>query len=244
MTANSQLISAKVIYTLIRRGFSPIASSKRRKKSSGVEIFSRTVIKRTFDIFFSLIVLIFCSPVYLILALSVALSSPGPVFYVQERVGKDFKRFNCIKFRTMVTNADELLESLIADSPELREEFENNSKLRCDPRVTAIGRFLRLTSLDEFPQFWNVLMGDMSVVGPRPLVPDELEKYGNRIDKVLQIRPGITGLWQVSGRNDIPYPQRVQIDVHYANSYNLLTDIWIIFKTVGIVIFPHNNGAY
>jgi len=244
MTANSQLISAKVIYTLIRRGFAPIASSKRRKKSSGVEFLDRTALKRTFDIFFSLIVLLFCSPIYLILAISVALSSPGPVFYVQERVGKDFKRFNCIKFRTMVTNADEMLESLIADSPELREEFENNSKLRHDPRVTGIGRFLRLTSLDEFPQFWNVLMGDMSVVGPRPLVPEELEKYGKRIDKVLLVRPGITGLWQVSGRNDIPYPQRVQIDVHYANSYNWVTDMWIIFKTIGVVIFPHNNGAY
>ena len=99
----------------------------------------------------------------------------------------------------MVTNADELLESLIAHNPELREEFENSCKLRRDPRVTRIGRFLRLTSLDEFPQFWNVLIGDMSVVGPRPLVPEELEKYGDRIGKVLTIRPGITGLWQVSG---------------------------------------------
>ncbi len=244
MTVNSQLISAKVLYALIRRGFSPITSSKRRQKTSNAQIINGAFAKRTFDICFSLIVLIFFSPIYLILGTLVALSSPGPVFYIQERVGKNFKRFKCIKFRTMVTNADELLELLIANSPELREELETNCKLRYDPRVTWIGGFLRLTSLDEFPQFWNILMGDMSVVGPRPLVPDELHMYGNSISKILTIRPGATGLWQVSGRNDIPYPKRVQIDVHYVNSHNCLTDIWIVFKTIGIVIFPHNNGAY
>ena len=116
--------------------------------------------------------------------------------------------------------------------------------MREDPRITWIGRFLRLTSLDEFPQFWNVLRGDMSVVGPRPLVPEELHKYGNRIDKILTIRPGLTGLWQVSGRNDIPYPQRVQIDVYYVNYRNWLMDLWVIVKTLGVVLFPNNNGAY
>jgi lipopolysaccharide/colanic/teichoic acid biosynthesis glycosyltransferase len=144
----------------------------------------------------------------------------------------------------MVINADQILDTLMANSPQLRQEFESNAKLRQDPRITKVGKFLRLTSLDEFPQFWNVLMGDMSVVGPRPLVPDELERYGASIDRVLTVRPGITGLWQVSGRNDIPYPKRVKIDVYYANSYNWFTDIWIILKTVGVVILPHNNGAY
>ena len=144
----------------------------------------------------------------------------------------------------MVQNADEVLESIMASSPQIKAEFENNFKLREDPRITWIGKFLRLTSLDEFPQFWNVLKGDMSVVGPRPLVTEELCKYGDKIGKVLTIRPGITGLWQVSGRNDIPYPQRVQIDVYYVNYYNWMIDIWIIFKTIGIIIFPKNNGAY
>ncbi|HAT13803.1 MAG TPA: galactosyl-1-phosphate transferase, partial [Microcoleaceae bacterium UBA11344] len=200
--------------------------------------------KRLFDILFSLSVLILFAPVYLLLALSIALSSPGPIFYVQERVGKNRKMFYCLKFRTMVENADDVLLELIEKSPDLRQEFEDNFKLKQDPRITWIGRFLRVTSLDEFPQFWNVLKGDMSVVGPRPLVEEELPRYGRYINKILTIRPGITGLWQVSGRNDIPYPRRVQIDLYYANDKNLWMDMWIVFKTIGVVIFPKNNGAY
>jgi lipopolysaccharide/colanic/teichoic acid biosynthesis glycosyltransferase len=243
MTANSQLISVKALQALVRRGFQPLFLSKRRSNSWS-QALNGDFAKRLFDIVFSLAVLIVFSPLYLVIALSIAVSSPGPIFYVQERIGKNHKPFGCIKFRTMVNNASEVLESLMANSPQMREEFENNFKLREDPRVTWIGKFLRITSLDEFPQFWNVLMGDMSVVGPRPLVPEELYKYGNRIDKVLTIRPGLTGLWQVSGRNDIPYPLRVQMDVYYVNSRNLLTDIWVIVKTIGVVVFPRNNGAY
>lgn len=200
--------------------------------------------KRLFDIVFSLLVLILFSPVYLILGLLVAISSTGPVFYVQERVGKNYKRFYCMKFRTMVTNADEILAQMMEHNPNLKQEFEDNFKLKQDPRITKVGWFLRITSLDEFPQFWNVLKGDMSVVGPRPLVPEELTKYGNYIDEVLTVRPGITGLWQVSGRNDIPYPRRVQIDLHYAKFRNFWLDLWIIVKTIGVVIIPKNNGAY
>jgi lipopolysaccharide/colanic/teichoic acid biosynthesis glycosyltransferase len=243
MTANSQFISIKALRALMQRGsLSPVSSKKFYK--SWTQTFEGDFTKRSFDVVFSLLVLIFLSPLYLILALLITISSPGPIFYIQQRVGKNYKRFGCIKFRTMVRDADELLEAIVANSPQMREEFENNFKLRDDPRITWIGKFLRLTSLDEFPQFWNVLMGDMSVVGPRPLVPEELCKYGNRIDKVLTIRPGITGLWQVSGRNDIPYPQRVQMDVYYINCRNWLMDLWIIVKTVGVIIFPHNNGAY
>jgi lipopolysaccharide/colanic/teichoic acid biosynthesis glycosyltransferase len=243
MTANSQLIPVKALRALMQRGFHPPVSSKKRYRP-WIETLNGDITKRLFDVVFSSFVLIFLSPLYLILALLIAISCPGPIFYSQQRVGKNYKRFGCIKFRTMVSNADELLESMIASSPQMREEFENNFKLRDDPRITWIGKFLRLTSLDEFPQFWNVLMGDMSVVGPRPLVPEELYKYGNRIDKVLTIRPGITGLWQVSGRNDIPYPQRVQIDVYYVNYRNWLMDLWIVIKTIGVIIFPRNNGAY
>ncbi|MDJ0725737.1 MAG: sugar transferase [Prochloraceae cyanobacterium] len=244
MTADSQVISVKLLRGLMRKTKkAPIAQRKLKKlylraSKKGV------ITKRLFDIIFSSLVLIFFSPIYLILALLIALSSSGPIFYIQKRVGKNHKTFNCLKFRTMIDNADEILESIMAESPQLREEFETSFKLKNDPRVTWIGKFLRLTSLDEFPQFWNVLKGDMSVVGPRPLVPEELCKYGNRIDKILTIRPGITGLWQVSGRNDIPYPQRVNIDVYYVNYYNWLLDLWIIFKTIGVIIFPRNNGAY
>ncbi|MBD1825551.1 sugar transferase [Cyanobacteria bacterium FACHB-DQ100] len=236
MTADSQLISGKRIRSIFKRRKPLIFKSW--------DVLDSDLVKRLFDIAFSLSVLVLFSPVYLILALLIALSSPGPVFYVQERVGKNFKRFGCIKFRTMVRNADEMLSDLISTSPQMRQEFETNFKLKYDPRITWIGRFLRITSLDEFPQFWNVLVGDMSVVGPRPLVVEELPKYGIHIETVLTIRPGITGLWQVSGRNDIPYPQRIRIDVYYASFRNFWLDLWIIVKTIGVVIFPRNNGAY
>ncbi|MEM9543103.1 MAG: sugar transferase [Cyanobacteria bacterium P01_E01_bin.42] len=200
--------------------------------------------KRLFDIGFSLSVLILGSPVYLILALAIALSSPGPIFYVQQRVGKNYKLFRCFKFRTMVCNADEVLAELFARYPELKQEFEETYKLKQDPRITKIGKFLRLTSLDELPQFWNVLKGDMSVVGPRPLVPDELRYYGRHMAKVLTVKPGITGLWQVSGRNDLPYERRIHLDVYYASQRTMRLDLFIILKTVSIVLFPRNNGAY
>ncbi|MCC3411873.1 MAG: sugar transferase [Microcoleus sp. PH2017_29_MFU_D_A] len=243
MTADSQLISGKVIRAIARRGFAPVLQGDRRISRS-LERLDGEFFKRLFDILFSLSVLILFAPVYLLLALSIALSSSGPIFYVQERVGKNRKMFYCLKFRTMVENADDILLEIMEKSPHLRQEFEDNFKLKQDPRITWIGRFLRMTSLDEFPQFWNVLKGDMSVVGPRPLVEEELPRYGRHINKILTIRPGITGLWQVSGRNDIPYPRRVQIDLYYANDKNLWMDMWIVFKTIGVVIFPKNNGAY
>jgi lipopolysaccharide/colanic/teichoic acid biosynthesis glycosyltransferase len=234
MTAESQLVSGKTARERLKRGLVPYC----------VEALNGEFAKRLFDIVFSLTILVLFSPVYLVLMLLIALSSPGPVFYVQERVGKNFRRFGCIKFRTMVRNADEVFLQMMESSPALRQEFQDNFKLRVDPRITWIGRFLRVTSLDEFPQFLNVLKGDMSVVGPRPLVAEELPKYGRHIEHVLTIRPGITGLWQVSGRNDIPYPRRVQIDVYYVNFRNMLIDLWIVIKTIGVVIFPKDNGAY
>ncbi|NEO26296.1 MAG: sugar transferase [Kamptonema sp. SIO4C4] len=130
------------------------------------------------------------------------------------------------------------------NAPHLHQEFQENYKLKQDPRITPIGKFLRLTSLDELPQFWNVLKGDMSVVGPRPLVKNELPCYGRYMAKVLQVKPGITGLWQVSGRNDIPYPLRIKIDVYYASYRTAVLDLFIIFKTLGVMLFPRNNGAY
>lgn len=252
MTAQSSLLSGKrrlqqnassSMRSTVKRG-QKTKTPKIKPKGLSLQGINGEFAKRLFDIVFSLLVLILFSPVYLILALLIALSSQGPIFYVQERIGQDYKPFNCIKFRTMVSNADEMLVQMMETSPQLRQEFESSFKLKKDPRITKIGRFLRITSLDEFPQFWNVLKGDMSVVGPRPLVAEELPKYGHHIEQVLTIKPGITGLWQVSGRNDIPYPRRVQIDLHYVKSRTLWLDLWIILKTIDVVIMPKNNGAY
>lgn len=234
MTAESQLVSGKSLRAILRRGVLPYLADSLHGETA----------KRTFDVLFSLTVLIVFSPLYFVLVLLIMSTSPGPVFYVQERVGRNYRRFDCIKFRTMVEDADSMLAQMMERSPRLRQEFQANFKLRRDPRITWIGRFLRITSLDEFPQFWNVLKGDMSVVGPRPLVVEELPKYGKYMDRVLNARPGITGLWQVSGRNDIPYPRRVQIDVYYVNSRSFWMDLWIIVKTIGVVICPKGNGAY
>lgn len=243
MTAQSQLVSVKLLRGVVRQ-HSRSRKAKNKKNSSPIALLNGETSKRLFDVAFSLAVLVLGAPLYLGIALLIKLSSPGPVFYVQERVGRDYRCFRCIKFRTMVNNADEILERMVAKSRQLQDEFEENYKLKDDPRITTIGKFLRLTSLDELPQFWNVLKGDMSVVGPRPLVPEELVRYGRHMRKVLKVRPGITGLWQVSGRNDIPYHRRVQIDVYYAGFRSFPLDSWIILKTVGVVLFPHNNGAY
>jgi len=234
MTAQSQLVSRKSIRAWLKRGLPSFLLNALDGEFS----------KRLFDILFSLAVLVVCSPIYLVVLLLILLSSPGPAFYVQERVGKNARTFGCIKFRTMVNNADAMLLEMMETSPHLRQEFQSSFKLRHDPRITWIGQFLRVTSLDEFPQFLNVLKGDMSVVGPRPVVVEELSRYGQHVEKVLSIRPGLTGLWQVSGRNDIPYHRRVQMDLYYVNFRSFLMDLWIIVKTIGIVLFPKNNGAY
>lgn len=200
--------------------------------------------KRVFDIAFAAIVLTVFSPVYLAITLLVFISSPGSVLYIHPRVGLNGSKFNCIKFRTMINDADQALEDYLNACPISRAEYEASFKLKHDPRITKIGKLLRTTSLDELPQFWNVLVGDMSVVGPRPLVQDELSKYGTAIDRVLSVRPGIAGLWQVSGRNDIPYAKRVQIDASYVKRMCFGLDLHLIFKTILVVIFPKGNGAY
>ncbi len=202
------------------------------------------ILKRGGDILFSLLVLSLGSPLFLLLALLVRLSSPGPVFYVQSRIGRGYKGFGCIKFRTMRKDADRVLRTLLEESPELREEFRKDFKLKADPRITRIGSFLRRSSLDELPQFINVLRGQMSVVGPRPIVRDELERYGQRMDEVLAVRPGLTGLWQVSGRNNLSYATRINLDVTYARRWGVLLDLTIMLRTVGVILFPRDRGAY
>ncbi|MEA5400674.1 sugar transferase [Synechococcus sp. BA-124 BA4] len=202
------------------------------------------VLKRSGDIVFSLAVLALGSPLLLLLAVLVKLSSPGPVFYVQRRIGRGYKGFGCIKFRTMRKDADRILKTLLEQSPELKAEFKKDFKLKADPRITPIGGFLRRSSLDELPQFINVLKGQMSVVGPRPIVWDELDRYGRQMDEVLAVRPGLTGLWQVSGRNNLSYDARVRLDVSYVRRRTVLLDLAIILRTVGVILYPRDRGAY
>jgi len=202
------------------------------------------MIKRSGDIIFSLAVLSLGSPVFLALALLVKLTSRGPVFYVQQRVGRDYRSFGCIKFRTMRRDADRILSRILSESPDLQEEFRNDFKLKNDPRITRLGKFLRRSSLDELPQFVNVLRGEMSVVGPRPIVRQELPRYGNRMEEVLAVRPGLTGLWQVSGRNNLSYEERVALDLRYASQRTFGLDLAIIFRTLRVILDPRDRGAY
>ena len=201
-------------------------------------------IKYLFDIFFSLSVLIFGFPIFLIIAILIKFSSRGPIFFYHKRIGKNFKTFNCIKFRTMHPEADDILENLLNKNVLIKSEYEKTHKIKNDPRITRIGKFLRKTSLDELPQFLNVLKLEMSVIGPRPIVEKEIIKYDNSISKVISIRPGITGLWQVSGRNNLSYKRRVYLDCLYVDQCNLLMDLRIIIRTLGVLILPMDRGAY
>lgn len=199
--------------------------------------------KRLFDICFSALVLILFFPLYTAIAIVIKLSSPGPVFYDSQRVGREGKIIKCWKFRTMCVNAEEILYKLLESSPHLQEEWRQFSKLKNDPRITKIGRFLRKTSLDELPQFWNVLKGDLSVVGPRPYLVDEIHEYvGRSKEKILSVRPGITGMWQTSGRNLLTFMERVKIEETYAEKQSFLLDLWIICKTIPIILL--SKGAF
>ena len=205
---------------------------------------SGRTLKRIGDIVFSLIVLTLGSPIFILIAILVKLSSPGSVFYIQKRVGRNYREFGCIKFRTMCKDADDLLPNLLEKYPLMRKEFEKDFKLRQDPRITKLGRFLRRSSLDELPQFFNVLKGEMSVVGPRPIVNNEINKYSLFMEEVISVRPGLTGLWQVSGRNNLSYKKRVQLDLIYARKRNFLLDLEIIILTLGVLLFPMDRGAF
>jgi exopolysaccharide production protein ExoY len=166
----------------------------------------------------------------------------GPVIYKHRRVGKHGEMFECLKFRTMVPDADRILHKLLASDEGLKAEWIQNHKLKNDPRVTVVGRFLRQTSLDELPQLWNVLRGEMSLVGPRPVVREELLRYGRSAGVYLSVKPGITGLWQAMGRNDTDYRRRVAMDVYYVRNQNMWLDAYILMRTTGVVVGRH--GAY
>jgi Undecaprenyl-phosphate galactose phosphotransferase WbaP len=214
----------------------------------GLEItqrLSQTVprmIKRCFDLAVTSLIMLCALPIMTLLYLGVRLSSPGPVFYGQRRLGRDHTMFTAWKFRSMVMNADEVLESHLADDPALRAEWVRDRKLKRDPRVTAIGRIMRKTSLDELPQLWNVLCGQMSLVGPRPIVTAEVDRYGRRYQHYRRVTPGITGLWQISGRNNTTYEERTQIDEYYVRNWSVAMDLYILYRTIKTVLFT--EGAY
>ena len=198
--------------------------------------------KRLFDIIATVCGGILILPVFAIVAVLIYLDSPGPIVFGHKRVGQGGKEFSCYKFRSMVPNAQAALEIYLKENPEAREEWERDFKLKDDPRVTKIGKFLRKTSLDELPQLWNVLIGDMSLVGPRPIVRAEVEKYGEYINDFYLVPPGITGVWQVSGRSDTTYEERVLMDSWYVHNWSVWIDIVYLVKTVFAVV--KSKGAY
>lgn len=202
---------------------------------------SSRFLKRTMDIIGSILIVIGLSPVLLTLYFAIK-KDGGNAIYGHPRIGRNGKTFKCLKFRSMVVNSKEVLEELLKNSPEARAEWEKDFKLKNDPRITKIGAFIRKTSLDELPQLFNVLKGEMSLVGPRPIVKEELERYEEDVDYYLMAKPGMTGLWQVSGRNDVDYDTRVYFDAWYVKNWSLWNDIAILFKTINVVL--NRNGAY
>jgi exopolysaccharide production protein ExoY len=202
--------------------------------------------KRLFDVLFSLSFIVVFSPLYLLLALLIKWNSKGPVLYIGKRLGKGGKHIEIFKFRTMYIDAEERLKDMLSSDPKMRSEWEVFQKLHNDPRCTYIGKFLRRTSLDEFPQFFNVLKGDLSVVGPRPHYIDELEgKENSPLKKyahlVLATKPGITGLWQISGRSHLSYEDRVELDSLYFKKQSFFYDMKVVLKTVPLVLI--SRGA-
>ncbi|PWK58846.1 lipopolysaccharide/colanic/teichoic acid biosynthesis glycosyltransferase [Silicimonas algicola] len=193
--------------------------------------FHQGALKRAFDLVFALMLLPIIAPVILALAIAVKRDG-GPAFFGHRRVGRDGKLFRCWKIRTMVVDADRKLSDLLASDPQIAAKWQRDFKLDRDPRTTSFGQFLRETSLDELPQIWNVLTGEMSFVGPRPVVPDELKKYGAQVWAYHACVPGITGLWQVSGRNDISYDERVRLDALYLQNKSLMLDLKVLAMTV------------
>jgi Undecaprenyl-phosphate galactose phosphotransferase WbaP len=201
----------------------------------------RRIVKRGFDLVLGSLLIVLLAPVLAVLWIAVRRDG-GPALYGHLRVGRNGQKFRCLKFRSMVVNSEQVLRQLLEQDAEARAEWERDFKLRNDIRVTRIGHFLRRTSLDELPQLWNVVRGDMSLVGPRPVIDQELERYGSDVDYYLMTKPGMTGLWQVSGRSNTDYATRVSLDVAYAKGWSLSRDIAILFKTFKVVV--QGSGAY
>jgi Undecaprenyl-phosphate galactose phosphotransferase WbaP len=223
-------------------------SSRSCGRLTGLEMRNRRmlprlwVLKRIVDVLVSLVALLMSLPALVVIAVGIKLTSHGPLFFGHKRIGYGGDWFKAWKFRTMHPNGDTVLKDYLQKHPEAREEWERDHKLKDDPRVTSIGKILRRLSLDELPQIWNVLKGEMSLVGPRPIVADEVSKYGNVFRKYSAVKPGITGMWQVSGRSEISYDERVRLDEYYVANWSPWLDIFILCKTV--IILLRRRGAY
>lgn len=202
---------------------------------------TNTSAKRILDVVVASIALIFVLPLLILVGVLIRLQDGGQAVYSQKRYGRNGRTFKCYKLRSMVANADQRLIEILAQDPEARIEWEQTQKLTHDPRITPLGRFIRKTSIDELPQLFNILKGEMSIVGPRPIVENEITKYGEFYRDYCSVRPGLTGLWQVEGRSDTTYEQRVQLDVKYATTRNFTGDIMIMLRTVPAVLL--SRGA-
>jgi len=202
------------------------------------------ILKRFLDFLFSFLLIILLLPLFLIIGILIKTSSKGSIIYIQKRMGKNNTTFSCYKFRTMYPQSKYLLKKILIKNPNLKNEFEKTRKMINDPRITPIGKFLRFSSLDELPQIFNVLMGEMSFIGPRPIVKSEIKKYGNNFEKAFSLSPGISGLWQVSGRNNLSYKRRIELDIFYSKNINFILDIKIFIKTFKVILFPYGKGAY
>lgn len=196
---------------------------------------------RLLDLNLAVTLFLFVLPLMALCALAVSLSGRGPVIFRQARIGRGGREFTCFKFRTMIPSAEPALDSILVDGSPLQEEWAAIYKLRADPRLTPIGRFMRRYSLDELPQLFNVLKGDMSIVGPRPIVAAEIHRYGDRYADYCSVNPGITGLWQVSGRHALSYDERVRLDSEYAQNKSISLDLLILWRTVPVVFLGQNE---
>ena len=203
------------------------------KIAKGASKINYISVKRIIDVIISTIGLIVLSPIFLILAIIIKLDSKGPVFFAHTRYGKDGKKFKMYKFRTMYENAQDMINDF---TPEQMKEWKENFKLQDDPRITKVGKFLRKTSLDELPQIVNIIKGDLSIIGPRPVIEEELEKYGDNKDKFLSVSPGLTGYWQANGRSSTTYEQRMEMELYYIDNISPKLDVKIFFKTIESVI--------
>ncbi|WP_310157167.1 sugar transferase [Bosea sp. BE125] len=219
----------------------PVSFSLPLRASRGEYKLTRFWVKRACDLVAGVALLFLLAPLMLLIAGLIRAGDGGPAFFRQARVGRSGKSFRCWKFRTMASNAEEALQRLLASDPAAAQEWAESQKLTRDPRITPVGAFLRRSSLDELPQLFNIVSGDMSFVGPRPIVAAERERYGEAFNHCFSVPPGLTGLWQISGRSDCSYATRISLDSQYASDWHLLLDAKILVKTVPAVLMQKGS---